>query len=140
MQHATRDHILSVALFCCALHGSIDPTMDALIREENPIAALDLAEQRGYDVPGNLPRAEVEWPSASGGHVHVWLPWVSGEEARAIMVPPGASPRRCTCGLFEHEPRYLREIEAAQRLADHLFPRVTALAHALAAYHDTPPI
>lgn len=107
----TRDTILAVSLFCGGLAGWIDATLARLIADPDPIAALDLAEQRGLDKPGAWPRAEVIWPPAEE-HEHIWLPWVSGDEdiaARACAIPgdrswlrPGDRSwlRRCPCGEF----------------------------------------
>lgn len=126
--HASRSHILSVSLLCVGLHGSLDVTLRALLAQH--IAgddsadniALDLAEQHGYDTPGMLPVASVQWPIIEQ-HEHTWMPWRSGEivRARRRMGQP-RMVRRCPCWMFEHEVQ-LAEHEArmASYRADAMF-------------------
>ncbi len=110
---ASHADILSVSLMLCGLAGSLPADAARLladyVRGDAPALSplLDLAEERGWHTPGNLPQpVGVEWPEATG-HEHVWMPWRSGDRARTILEAPG-SVRRCPCGLFEHEREALR--------------------------------
>lgn len=109
-QSATLHHILSVSLFCSALHGSWSPRQCALLaqmldrdasdadRAGAAMALLDGAEDAGWQELGRLPRVEREWLEVTGRHEHVWLPVRDGRVPESGFFE--GADARCTCGEF----------------------------------------
>jgi hypothetical protein len=145
----SRDN-LSVSLFCGGLAGCLSAVRSrsgvtladlvAAITPDDDTAigpALDLAEERGLDVPGAWPVVEREWPRIER-HEHRWLPWETGDEDRAIGEPPdGPWPgtvRRCTCGVFEHEERRCHRCDLTRH--EHLLARGRDCGEFVPACHD----
>jgi len=106
---ASRDHILSVALFCGALAGALDTTTRALIADHVAGDAdalpvlLDRAELLGLDGPAaQWAKDRQVWlevdPHGTGNNPHVWRPVM-----RVIGERRWASPvwSQCSCGAYE---------------------------------------